>query len=159
MKTIMMTSLFLAFALLNTLSARADEPACREESLVHFTSQGKEVESKLIGADDACDQFGGNLVYTPKSNRFLFVNFNIAGTIDLDQYDAAFLKIPQDNPNLPWLARVEVAVVTQEWLKRVHNTNKEAVLNMTGDILFVSEVVVGEGRFGKLMEEFYGMAF
>jgi|GEM_PF-5555698 len=158
MNTLMMTSLFLAFALLNTLSARADEPACREESLVHFTSQGKEVESKLIGNDDACDQFGGNLVYTPKSNRFIFVNFNIAGTIDLDQVDAAFAKIPADNVNLPWISEVDIAVVTKEWLKRVHHTDQEAVLNMTNTILFVSEVVVNEGRFGKLMEEFYGSA-
>jgi hypothetical protein len=153
--------LFLAASILLLPLANlafADEPACREESLVSFFSEGKEVESRLIGNDDPCDQFGGNLVYTPKTNRYLYVNFNIPGTINLDQIDAAFLKIPADSDKLPWISNVKLAVVTQEWLKRVQNTNKEAVLNLGGDTLFVSEVVVKEGRLGPLMEDFYGMA-
>jgi len=75
MKTILMTSLFLAFALLNTLSAKADEPACREESLVRFLVNGQEAASQLIGSGDACDQFGGNLAYSPKHQRALMEEF------------------------------------------------------------------------------------
>lgn len=158
MKPLLMTTLFLVFALLNTLALAADEPSCREESLIRFVSAGEEVSSELVGGENACDDFGGNLAYSPQHQRRIFVNFNIAGMIDLDEVDAAYAQVPADSRHYGWISKLEIAVVTQEWLHRVHQTEAEAVLNMTGSSLFVSEVVVKDGRFGALLNDFYGAA-
>src|SRR5262245_53181779 len=72
-----------------TQPAPAD-PKCREESLVHFVTNGQEVPSHVIGKDDPCDDFGGNEVFTPVYKIRVYVNFNISGTIDLDQIDRAY---------------------------------------------------------------------
>ncbi|MGZ3693844.1 MAG: hypothetical protein ACXWQO_06560 [Bdellovibrionota bacterium] len=143
MKFLLILSLFI------TTQAFADE-ACREESLVHFFTQGQEVNSELIGAGDACDQFGGNRVYTPKYNIYLYVNFNIPGNIDLDQIEAAVAA-----SNHPERKSIKLALVDKNWIKRVYNDPRDAVLNWGGDTLFISEVVLEEGRLIPLMKEFY----
>lgn len=128
------------------LSAHAD---CTEKSLVHFFSQGIEVSSELIGADDPCDHFGGNRVYTPKANLYFYVNFNISGNVDLDAIDEAYLtgRDPM---------RVQIAIVDSGFIKRVYGDPREAVLNYGGDTLFISEIVLAEGRLTELLRDFYG---
>lgn len=147
-----MKKLILALALI--LSAPAF--ACEEKSLIHFVSKGVEQPSELIGADDPCDSFGGNLIYTPESHRFLYVNFNIPGTIDLDEVEAAYALVPGSGPAHDFYSRVQLAVVDKGWIKRVYQDDREAILNLAGDTLFVSETVVTEGRFTALLREFYG---
>ncbi|MGZ3650549.1 MAG: hypothetical protein ACXVB9_02220 [Bdellovibrionota bacterium] len=129
--------------------------ACEEQSLIHFTSHGSEVSSELIGAADPCDSFGGNLVHTPLHQLYLYVNFNIPGTIDLDSVDEAFALAPAQGQQHDWFQSVKLAVVDKGWIKRIYNDDREAVLNLGNDTLFISEVVVAEGRFGSLMKSFY----
>lgn len=141
----------LLLALLLAPITQADD-SCREESLVHFYSQNEEVQSKLIGADDPCDKFGGNLVYSPQNKIYLYVNFNIAGQINLDELDQALKQ-----GNHPERQKIQLAVVDKGWIKRVYNDDREAVLNWSGDTLFISQPVLEEGRFLDLMREFYSI--
>lgn len=135
--------------MLLTPQARASD--CREESLVHFFSQGAEVSSEVIGAADPCDEFGGNLVYTPKHHLFLYVNFNIPGNIDLDEYEQAFV----NGGSNKFFYNFQVAIVDKGFIKRMYNSPKDAVLSIGGDTLFISEVVVAEGRLTELMNDFF----
>ena len=149
----MFTSLLLALLTFFN-SASASEP-CKEESLIHFFSQGKEVQSRLIGADDPCDNFGGNLVYSPKNKIFLYVNFNIPGNINLDQLDTALDKGDQEPNFQKWIRTVSLAVVDNNWIKKHYDSELEAVINISNDTLFISAKVVTENRFGALMVKFY----
>lgn len=146
-----MKVVFLFMTVFSCLQALGE---CREESLVQFISQGQPVVSQVIGAGDACDNFGGNLVYTPKNNIFLYVNFNIAGTIDLDQIDQELERIASAESRA-MAQKIEIAVVDKGWIKRVYGDDREAIINMGGDTLFVSEIVLTESRFAQLIEQFY----
>jgi hypothetical protein len=142
---------FLAFF----LSSAVAQAECREESLVRFYSNGVEQESRLVGASDPCDDFGGNLIHTPVENIYLYVNFNIAGSINLDLLDKVLSTSPVDKETRAWLQSVKLAVVDRHWIKRVYQTPSEAVLNMAGDTLFVSEMVLLRGEFEQLVASFY----
>lgn len=156
MKTLVMTALFLAFALLNTLSAMAADTPCREEALIRFVADGVDAPSELIGSEDPCDEFGGSLAYSPTHQRHVFVNFNIEGTIDLSEVDAAFALASPSNPGYEWISGVKIAVVTNDWIRKHYQTEKEMFLNMNGTILFLSEKAAKEGRVGAALGEFYG---
>lgn len=151
MKSIILAALFFS------VSAFADE-GCREESLVHFYAAGEEVGSELIGASDPCDAFGGNLVYTPFEKIFLYVNFNIAGSINLDNIDRALKASTVDEETRAWLRSVKLVLVDRGWIKRVYQDPREAVLNFGGDTLFVSEALLERGEFEALVADFYSGA-
>lgn len=149
-----MLSVLLGF--LVTLSAHAQD--CREESLVTFLSGGQPVASELIGAGNACDHFGGNKVITPKHKLFVYVNFNIAGTIDLDQVDAMFEKAPANGPLHDFFQQVALVAVSPEWMREHFQDEREAILNLSGDTLFLAGPVVTEGRLIGILERFYTSA-
>jgi len=142
-----------------SFSASATEQAqdnCREESLVKFISGGKEVESKLIGAENPCDQFGGNEVFTPVYGIRVYVNFNLATTIDLDLIDSTFAaKAPNDPLIREKLRAVNIVVVRNDWIKEHHFHDLEVSWNLTRTLFFVSEKAVTEGRLGRWLEALY----
>ena len=128
---------------------------CGESSLVHFFVGNQEVPSQVIGADDDCDQFGGNLAYTPKHQLYLYVNFNIPGRIALDEVDSAFELAPKSGRLHDWYASLKIAVVADGWIKRVYGDDREAIINFGNDTLFITGKVITEGRLTPLLREFY----
>jgi hypothetical protein len=156
MKTL---SLFLLALTLAPLAAQAEE-ACKEETLVRFVSAGKDVSSNANGLEECGDYFGGNEVFTPGNDLRIYVNFNIPGTIDLDEVDAAYELMPENTPIYvrKWMNSIQLIVVKDARLYQNHpaELGRDAFMDVTGTYLFISERVVKEGRFGALMREFYG---
>lgn len=148
-------SSLISFSALATEQAPNQEN-CREESLVKFISGGKEVESKLIGAADPCDQFGGNEAFTPVYGIRVYVNFNLATTVDLDLIDSTFAAVAPNDPELrERLRAINIAVVNNNWIKKTHLHDLEASLNFARTTLFISEKAVTEGRLGRWLEALY----
>ncbi len=147
-----------AFAAEPAQTPEQNPAACREESLAKFISGGQEVPSKVIGAADPCDRFGGNEAYTPGFGIRVYVNFNVAVTLDLDAIDAVFDEVAPNHPEIRRvLSRINVVVVRNDWIKEVHLHDEEIHLNMTGTLFFITEKAVNEGRLEKWLRVLYSI--
>lgn len=163
MKMILLTLVTLAssfaFATAAPVAPPSADPNCKEQSLVHFVSKGAEVPSETIGLGETCDDFGGNLVFTPKNHIRLYVNLNIAGTIDLDRLDdaldaaAATSKTP-----LAKLPRMPISIVDDTWILRTYGFDRDSTLSLDENSFFVKASVLREGRFEAFMRDFYAIA-
>lgn len=143
------------------LSSEAYAADCIEQSLIQFKSAGTSLPSEVVGLDNpnVCDGFGGNFIHTPKFQMYLYVNFNISGTIDVDAMEKSFSNNkPSDQKIYQWLLDLKYVVVSREFIKHTYNDDREIVLNLDNSILFISEVVLEEGRFNSSMESFFSTA-
>lgn len=125
------------------------------ESFIQFTSKGKIVPSQIIGYLGERDNFGGNKVFTPKHKISIYVNFNIRGTIDLDQIDDAFDRVtpPQYKD---WYKKREIAVISVKTMEHFQGKPAGAFLNFAKTTLFVSDqTLTTPDGFKKVIEAFY----
>lgn len=149
-------SLFLGFlfALVCVCDAQAQSPpACREETLVRFVSSGNEVPAKTIGAD-TCDGFGGSEIFTPKHRVRLYVNFNIAGVIDLDAVDRAY-ELCVGTIYEATYRGIALAFVPESRMIKLQHGGADAYLTMSKTTFFINEKVLTEDRLDALLVRFY----
>lgn len=136
--------------------AGAGDEDCREEALAVFISGGVAISSLVIGADDPCDRFGGQEIFTPVHAIRVYVNFNLAVTIDLDAVDRVFeSKAPKSGSSRETLRDIDLAVVNNEWIKKHHGSDEDVDMNMGGEVLFISEKVIHEGRLELWLNRLY----
>ncbi len=148
------TLIFILCFLPFSVVAIADEAPC-EVSLVKFLVNGVEVPSKVIGLTKQCDDFGGNLAFSPKHHIYTYVNFNIEAEIPLDELDLAYEKAITTCFEGHELKAIDLAVVKADWISKVYNSDKQAILSWNRRTLFISEKVFkGEG-FIPLMNRYY----
>lgn len=148
--------LFGVLALALAGPAAAD---CVKKEAIRLIEGGQPIAGEKIyrwGSDDPCEEFGGLKVHTPKNGIAVFVNVNVEGSIDLDQIDSIFEA--QAKPAIKEYARrVELVIVTRAWMKRVKGGDLEAVANMAGDTLFISQKTLENGRFYPILMELYSL--
>lgn len=170
MKNLLGVSSFCFAALLLTVlavSVRAAEtrPPCVKQTLVEFLSGGKPVDSEIVNTEDRWDadcSFGGNKVYTPKRRIYVYVNFNIRGTVDLDAIDAAFEAHAAGKPHGEWLADPDnhfgIAFVKAAWFERmfgVPDAYPNARMNPARNTIFVSEAALEKGELARIWADFF----
>ena len=132
---------------------------CAPHSLIQFISHGKPVASETISSAGSCKDFGGNLVYTPKHHLYLFVNFDIRGTIDLDEIDSAVDQhagpkarrwiLGQANPDM----KFGIAVVKDAWMDRMYPERDYPLghMNLLGDGFYITERAISQNQLAELL--------
>ena len=148
----------LFVSVLSVFSVAEEERQCFEvQSLMTFMAGGNPLPAdkiKLIGAEYACDNWGGEQVYTPKHNIFVYVNFNISGVIDLDFIDKTF-----EEKSIPTLKerlrKVRLVLVTSAQMKRLRGADHYVSNSANGDTLYISERALADKKLGILLTDFY----
>lgn len=137
-------------------TASADGKSCVEASLISFQSQGRTVPpARRIGAENPCDDFGGDLAYTPRYRAYVYANFNVPGTVDLDAFDQG-LDARVRPEHRERVSKLQFAFVSRDWMKRRNNgEDGDAFLNRGGTIFFISERVLAEGRLRAVLGDFF----
>ena len=149
-------SLSATFASADEVAAAGD-CAVKEASLAKFYANGKEVAPNVIGVANPCDDFGGDEVFTTRNQIRIFVNFNIAVSIDLDQVDTAFENGVAGGSYGDAFKQVHLIIVAKDWIKQHHQSDSEISLSMAGQHLFISERAIQEGRLIDWLNRFYSL--
>ena len=154
MKNLLFTMSFLCLS-----TAVYAEDCTPNKSLVQFTSQGKSVPSTQVGQENICEDFGGNQVFTPKHNVLVYVNYNIKGSVNLDQIDAAFesgLRF-QNTVSGRRLLKAKLVVVRDGWIKKTYDLDEDICTSLNGDMIFISQKVLESGNFEEVIRNVYSI--